>query len=108
MRLYPDILTEEVVEVPIEAINVPKDKVLRIFPPKIDVRFVVGVNQIKHMPKDEITKQILPVGFRVYADYKEIERKGSEHCHIYVGASPSNVRNAQVETDEVDYLIESK
>lgn len=108
MRLYPDILTEEVVEVPIEAINVPKDKVLRIFPPKIGVRFVVGVNQLKHMPKDEITKQILPAGFRVYADYKEIERHGSEHCHIYVGASPSNVRNAKVETDEVDYLIESR
>lgn len=76
MHLYPDILTEEVVESPIEAINVPKDKVLRIFPPKIGVRFVVGVNQLKHMPKDEITKQILPQGFRVYADYTEIEKKG--------------------------------
>ncbi len=108
MHLYPDILTEEVVEVPIEAINVPKDKVLRIFPPKIGVRFVVGVNQLRHMPKDEITKQILPQGFRVYADYTEIEKKGSDHCHIYVGASPSSVRNARVETDEVDYLIESR
>lgn len=108
MVLYPDILTEETVEVPIEAINVPDDKVLRIFPPKIGVRFVIGVHQLKNMPRDEITKQLLPTGFKVYADYREIERRGSDHCHIYVGASPKNVRKARVETNEVDYLIETK
>ncbi|WP_223929316.1 CdaR family protein [Prevotella lacticifex] len=108
VRLFPDVLTEEVVEVPIEPINVPKDKVLRIFPPKIGVKFVVGVNQLRAMPKDEVTKALLPKGFKVIVDYKEIETKGGDRCHIYVGASPANVRNARPVTDEVDYLIETR
>lgn len=108
MKLYPDIMTEEMVEVPIQTVNVPDDKVLRIFPPKIGVRFVIGVNQLRQMPKDEVTKALLPTGFKVYVDYREIEHRGSEHCHVYIGASPSNVRNARVVTDEVDYLIETK
>ena len=32
MKLYPDVLTEESVEVPIEAINMPENKVMRTFP----------------------------------------------------------------------------
>ena len=109
VRLYNDrklldvallYLTEEVVEVPIEAINVPKDKVLRIFPPKIGVKFVIGVNQLRHMPKDEVTKALLPNGFRIYVDYKEIERSGSDHCHVYIGATPPNVRKPMPVTDE--------
>ena len=108
MTLFPDVLTEEVVEVPIETINVPKDKVLRIFPPKIGVKFVIGVNQLRHMPKDEVTKALLPNGFRIYVDYKEIERSGSDHCHVYIGATPPNVRKPMPVTDEVDYLIETR
>lgn len=60
------------------------------------------------MPKDEVTKALLPKGFKVIVDYKEIETKGGDRCHIYVGASPANVRNARPVTDEVDYLIETR
>jgi hypothetical protein len=108
MKLFPDIMTEEVVEVPIEPQNVPEDKIMRIFPPKIGVKFVVGVNQLKRMPKDRVTKALLPEGFKVYVDYREIANNQSERCHVFVGRSPSNVRNARVVTDEVDYLIESR
>lgn len=108
MKLYPDILTEEIVEVPILTLNVPDDKVLRVFPPKIGVRFVVGVNQLRHMPKDKVTKAILPNGFKVYVDYQEIEQGKSDRCHVTVGGTPPNVRSARTVTDEVDYLIESK
>ncbi len=108
MKLFPDILTEETVEVPIEAVNVPEDKVMRIFPPKIGVKFVVGVNQLRHMPKDNVTKALLPRGFKVYVDYREVERSGSDRCHVYVAGSPANVRNARTVSNEVDYLIENK
>ena len=37
LTLYPDILTEEAIEVPITAVNMPQGKVLRTFPSRVKV-----------------------------------------------------------------------
>ena len=108
MTLCPDILAEEKVEVPIEAINLPQDKILRTFPQKVEVHFVVGVNRLRTMPISPETKQLLPRGFHVVADYTTIADRHSDKCRIMLSAVPSGVRNAKLETTEVDYIIEQR
>lgn len=108
MRLHADILTEEIVSVPIEAINVPVDKVLRVFPQKVNVRFVVGASRLKSMPKDQVTKMLLPNGFRVVVNYNEVATKHTDKCRVYVTETPAGVRNARPENDLLDYVIEQQ
>lgn len=108
MKLYPDVLTEESVEVPIEAINIPENKVIRTFPSKIKVNFVVGAYRMRSMPKNAETKELLPVGFRVVVNYEEIMKKHSEKCPVYVISSPNGVRNVRLAVNSVDYLIEQR
>lgn len=106
MKLHADILTEEEVSVPIETINVPKDKVLRVFPQKVNVRFVVGATRLKTLPKDPVTKALLPTGFRVTVNYNEVAEKHLDKCRPYVSSTPAGVRNARPATDQLDYVIE--
>lgn len=108
MRLHADILTEEVVSVPIETANVPADKVLRVFPQKVNVRFVVGASRLKTMPKDDVTKTLLPRGFRVVVNYNEVATKHTDKCRVYVTETPAGVRNARPENDMLDYVIEQQ
>ena len=108
VKLFPDILTEEEVEVPIEAINVPKDKMLRTFPGKVSIKFVVGAKQLQTMPKNPATRDLLPTGFRVVVDYIEIVKHKSDKCHLNVQNTPIGIHNARPATDYVDYLIEQK
>ena len=108
MKLYPDVLTEETVEVPIEAINMPDNKVMRTFPSKVKVKFVVGAYRMRSMPKNAETKELLPIGFRVVVNYEEIEKSNKEKCPVYVISSPNGVRNVRPEVNMVDYLIEQR
>ena len=108
MKLYPDVLTEETVEVPIEAVNMPDNKVMRTFPSKIKVKFVVGAYRMRSMPKNAETKELLPIGFRIVVNYEDIEKNNSEKCPIYVISSPNGVRNVRPEVNTVDYLIEQR
>ena len=43
----PDVLTEESVEVPIQAVNMPQGKVLRTFPSKVKVIFTTGASMFR-------------------------------------------------------------
>lgn len=97
IALYPDILTEGSIEVPITAINMPAGMVLRTFPSKVKVKFIVGVSMFK---------KIRPEQFLVVADYKELMRKPSDKCNIYLRTSPHGTAKAQLEIRQVDYLIE--
>ena len=108
MTLIPDVLAEEQVEVPIEAINMPENMVLRTFPSKLTVRFVIGARQLRNMPKNAETKQLLPLGFRVVADYHDIVNGQSDKCKVVLQATPSGVRNARLDVTEVDYLMEQR
>lgn len=97
VSLYPDILTEESMEVPITAVNMPEGKTLRTFPAKVNVRFTVGAR---------VFRTIKPEMFRVVADYKDIEKQADEKCPLQLVKWPRNVSRARLEISHVDYLIE--
>ena len=108
MKLYPDVLTEESVEVPIVAENMPADKVMRTFPQKVTVRFAVGATRLRSMPKNPQTKALLPKGFRVVVNYQDLIDHPSDKCTVRLAAVPSGVHNARLEVERVDYLLEQK
>lgn len=97
--LYPDILTEENIEVPITAINMPEGKVLRTFPQRVTVNFIVGASMFR---------SISPEQFAVVVDYNEIIDHPSDKCSIHLRETPQGVRNARLKMTQVDYLIEEK
>lgn len=97
IALYPDILTEGSIEVPVTAINMPAGMVLRTFPSKVKVKFIVGAS---------IFKKIRPEQFLVVADYKELARRPSDKCNIYLRTSPHGTAKAELEIRQIDYLIE--
>lgn len=97
--LYPDILTEENIEVPITAINMPEGKVLRTFPQRVTVNFIVGASMFR---------SISPEQFAVVVDYNEIIDHPSDKCSIHLRETPQGVLNARLKMTQVDYLIEEQ
>lgn len=97
--LYPDILTEENIEVPITAVNMPEGKVLRTFPQRVTVNFIVGASMFR---------SISPEQFAVVVDYNEIIDYPSDKCSIHLRETPQGVRNARLKMTHVDYLIEEQ
>lgn len=97
--LYSDILTEENIEVPITAINMPEGKVLRTFPQRVTVNFIVGASMFR---------SISPEQFAVVVDYNEIIDHPSDKCSIHLRETPQGVRNARLKMTQVDYLIEEQ
>ncbi len=95
--LYPDVLTEEEVEVPVTAINVPDSVILRTFPSRVKVRFTVGASMYRTVSASQ---------FKVTVDYDEIDYN-AEKCKISIARTPSGVKQSALETDEVDFLIEN-
>lgn len=99
MSVFPDVLTEESVEVPVTAVNMPDGKVLRTFPSRVKVLFTTGVGQFR---------SIRPELFRVEADYWEIQSRPSDKCSLHLRSAPYGVRNTRLEPAQVDYLIEAQ
>lgn len=99
ISVYPDILTEENVEVPVTAVNMPDGKVLRTFPSRVKVVFTVGAS---------IFRTISPDKFKVVVDYNELMAHPSEKCSLKIISVPHGIRNVHTDVAQVDYLIEEQ
>lgn len=99
LSIHPDILTEETFEVPIRAVNMPAGKVLRTFPPRVNVHFVVGAGRFR---------SVKPEQFVVVADYRDLAAHPSAKCNLYLRSKPDGVLRASLEIKQVDYLIEQQ
>lgn len=99
LAVYPDVLTEETVDVPITAINMPPDKVLRTFPSKVSVKFTIGAS---------LFRTIKPSQFTVVVDYNEIAANPSDKCTLQLRSVPRSVSKASLEMETVDYLLEQQ
>lgn len=99
--LYPDILTEESIEVPITPINVPEGIVLRTFPQRVKVIFYAGASMVRDIKST-------PEAFVVVADYQAVADGKSDKCGLQLQSMPRNVNNARIETPNVDYLVEQQ
>ena len=99
VTLYPDVLTEGSAEVPIVAINKPNNLIIRTFPKMAKVRYSVG---------SKVYRLVRPSDFDVEVDYMQIADHPSEKCKLHLRCNSRFVREASLETPQVDYLIEQQ
>lgn len=99
VTLYPDVLTEGSVDVPIVAVNKPKNLIIRTFPQTVKVRYTVG---------SMAYRLVRPSDFQVHVDYMQIADHPSDKCKLHLVSSSRFVREASLETSQVDYLIEQQ
>ena len=97
--LYPDILTEETIEVPVTAVNMPEGKVLRSFPQRVTVNFIVGASMFRSISSDQ---------FAVVVDYNELPEHRPDKFNIHLRQCPQGVRTPRLQMTQVDYLIEEQ
>jgi hypothetical protein len=77
----------------------PPGRVRRTFPARIRVSYVVGASNVRSVKPDQ---------FKVETDYRDIEANPSEKCALRLVQLPRDVKNARLEVDHVDYLIEEQ
>ena len=99
LSVYPDVLTEESVEVPVTAINMPQDMVLRTFPARVTVHFTIGAS---------LFRSIRPDMFKVVVDYEELSANPSDKCTLQLRSVPRSVSKARLDVQKVDYLLEQQ
>ena len=99
LAVYPDVLTEETVEVPVMAINMPDNMVLRTFPSRVLVRFTVGAS---------LFRTIKPSQFKVVVDYNDLSASPSDKCTLQLRSVPRSVSKARLDMETVDYLLEQQ
>ena len=99
ISVYPDVLTEESIEVPITAVNMPEGKVLRTFPARVKVVFTVGASNFRNVTPDK---------FRIVVDYNELQANPSEKCNLRIAQVPHGIKNVHTEVAQVDYLVEEQ
>lgn len=97
--LYPDIFTEESLEVPIIGVNMPQGKIVRTFPSKVQVKFTTGIS---------IFKMIRPEDFTVVVDYNDLSEHPSDKCTLYLRRIPRGINHVRLDIKQVDYLIEQE
>lgn len=91
-----DIFTDKTLQVPIYCENVPKNKIMRTFPSRADVTFLVSATLY-----DEITEN----DFLLVVDYKEAQAD-AKRCKLYVRQQPKNIRHLRISLENVEYIIE--
>lgn len=93
-----DIFTDKTIEVPIYSENVPRNTVLRTFPLKTKVTFLVSSTLYNDITADN---------FLVVVDYNDT-RNGERRCKIYVRQQPDNIRHLRISPESVEYVIEQE
>lgn len=91
-----DIFTDKTLQVPIYSENVPHNKLIRTFPLKATITFLVSATLY-----DEIT----PSDFLLVIDYKELTAE-AKRCKLHVRQKPANIRNLRLSPETVEYIIE--
>lgn len=99
LTLYPDILAEKTIEVPIHTINTPDGIVIQTFPKRVKVTFAIGASMYRTVDEND---------FRVVVNYNDIVNHPSDKCKLYLQAKPAEVSNARLQINQVDYLIEGQ
>ena len=92
-----DIYTEKTVEVPLQGVNFPGGKVLRVFPSKVNVTFQVGLSRFRQISADD---------FRIYVSYEELLKLGSDKYTVKLKSLPKGVNQIRITPEQVDFLIE--
>ena len=97
LMLPVDIYTEKTVEVPLQGVNFPADKALRVFPSKIQIIFQIGLSRFRKVTADD---------FHLYVSYEELLNLGADKYTVKLRRYPEGVSHVRFNPEQVDFLIE--
>lgn len=97
LELPIDIYTEKTVEVPVEGVGFPIDKVLRAFPSKVKVTFQIGMGYFRQVDASD---------FSISVPYEELLRLGSDKYKVKLNACPDGISHIRFSPEQIDFLIE--
>lgn len=91
-------LTQKTIEVPIQPINVPKGKIVHLFPSKVKATFQTVLSNFD---------KINPEEFSIKVDFDQMDTK-SEKCKPVVTNFPSTIKYLKLQPAEVEFLVEDE
>ena len=89
--------TEKSVELPVFVRNKPADILLRVFPSKVKVSFLVSLSDFDNVDSED---------FRVVVDYDNID-VSTDRVEPVLANSPMGVRNVKIQPQVLNYLLEN-
>lgn len=97
VRLPVDMYAEKTVEVPLLGVNFPRDKVLRMFPSRVQITFQVGLSNYNKVSASD---------FVISVSYDELLRLGTEKYTVKLRSVPKETSHVRIYPEKVDFLIE--
>ncbi len=92
-----DLYSEKTLPVSIVGINFPPGKILRTFPPKVNLTFQVGLNAFRSIKPDD---------FLICVSYEQLMQLNDDRIPLVVKRAPEGVRHIRISPKSVEYLIE--
>lgn len=99
LRALVEPFTEKTIDVPIAAINLPKNLLLRTFPASVKVVCLVGISHFNQLKADEL---------RAVVDYNMLPKKENSKADVILLAPATVLKNSRIIPESVDYLLETK
>ena len=94
-----DQFTEGNMEVPIEVMNLPAGYSLKLFPDKVNLRFIVGISNLSRLN---------PGLFKVTVDYSKAGDGSNSKLKLELVESPSYINGIKMEPEKVEFIIRKK
>lgn len=99
VTIQVDQFTEGNIQVPIEPINLPNGYSLKLFPDKVDLRFIVGISNLS---------KLNPSLFKVVVDYSKAGDGSNSKLKVELVDSPSYINGIKMEPEKVEFIIRKK
>lgn len=96
VELCVDIFTDKTIQVPIYSEDVPNNKILRIFPQKATVTFLVSATLYDEINADK---------FLLVVNYQDT-KTDSKKCKVDIRQQPENIHQLRINPEYVEYIIE--
>lgn len=95
VKIPVEKFTEGTLELPVEVLNLPEQYVVKTFPDKVKITYLVGLSNFEKVNADQ---------FSLLAYYDA----SSPSLKLKLVKFPDVVRNPKIETDKVEYILRKK
>ena len=90
--------TEGTLELPVEVLNLPEQYVIKTFPEKVKITYLVGLSNYEKVNADQFS-------LLAYFDKKDAN---ASSLKLKLVKFPEVVRNPKIETDKVEYILRKR
>jgi len=88
--------SEQIIDVPVTVINLPKDVKVRTFPEIVQVRCQGTLSDLKELEVED---------FAVVADYSKVSQETDNRLSITLVRYPRTLNNALINTNEIEFIL---